>query len=173
MATTMKLIAKQTLGSDTASVSFSSIPGSPYTDLLLQISARSTRSGAGVATDTLTIGFNSSTSNFSRRALYGGGSTGVGSLSTSTNLVTELPSANSTASTFSNDAIYIPNYAGSTNKSFSSEGAEESNQGEAYIVIGAHLWSNTAAITSIELATANSQNFKSGSSFYLYGITKA
>jgi hypothetical protein len=78
-----------------------------------------------------------------------------------------------TASTFGNCSIYIPNYAGSTNKSMSIEGASESNHSGAGIGAAACLWSSTAAITAIKLFPYHGSNWKSGSSFFLYGITKA
>lgn len=170
MATTCKLIAKNVLGSDTATVTFSSIPGTGYTDLAVLVSARSARASA--LADTLLIGFNGATTNLTFRALYGSGSI-AGSFSGSTGGAFDLPAANATASTFGSGLVYIPNYAGSTNKSFSWEGAQESNGTESYITVGAGLWSQTTAISSIELSTTNTQNFKSGSSFFLYGITKA
>jgi hypothetical protein len=70
--------------------------------------------------------------------------------------------------------MYIPNYAGSTNKSFSTESATENNGTGADLVMRAHLWSNTAAITSIKLFAANgSGNFGQYSTAVLYGISKS
>jgi|688.fasta_scaffold1180100_2 hypothetical protein len=168
MPTTMKLIAKNVLGSTTSSVTFSDIPGT-YTDLMLLLSVRSDRVTG--TTDDAEILFNSSTSNFTYRALRGSGSA-ASSSSGSTNLYGIINNASTTSNTFSNVEIYIPNYAGSTNKSFSVSVAHEDNASAAWIWLEAGLWSNTAAITSITL-DLTSGSYVSGSSFFLYGILKA
>ena len=167
MATTCKLIAKNVLGSDTASVTFSSIPAT-YDDLYLVCTARTSRNDTN---DWLNLSLNGSSSNFSARTLYGTGSSAVSG--TETQYVAYATANNSTANTFGSSEIYIPNYAGSTNKSYSSSAVNEGNITATIIIVAAGLWSNTAAITSIGLASANSGNLKTGSSFYLYGITKA
>jgi hypothetical protein len=177
MATTCKLIAKNVLGSDTASVTFSSIPQT-YTDLVVVGSVRTDRASQYV--DIVGVKFNGNTSNYSDRNLYGdvttakstsnaSGAYGFGWL-----LYANGPS--STADTFGSSFAYIPNYAGSTNKSYSSEYATESNsstQNHAFIGALAGLWANTSAITSMDLIPGFGTNFKSGSSFFLYGILKA
>ena len=169
MPTTMKLIAKTTLGSASAPVTFSSIPGT-YTDLVCVVSARSANA---VDTIGMFLRFNGDTNgaNYSWRRLFGTGST-TGS-DTNGNAPMILTGDNATANTFGGIEIHIPNYAGSTNKSVSATGATETNATAAVIAATAGLWSNTAAITSLSLYVDSSQNFKSGSSFFLYGITKA
>jgi hypothetical protein len=170
MATTMKLIAKNVLGSDTSSVTFSSIPGT-YTDLLLVCSVRSSRSASN---DGIKARFNGagSDTNHSSRVLVGDGSvtlSGTGSFVR----VGYATGSTATSNTFGSSEMYIPNYAGSTAKSMSSFGAQEDNAANADMGVAASLWNSTAAITSIELLLLTGPNFKSGSSFFLYGITKA
>lgn len=167
MTTTMKLIAKQTLGANAASVTFSDIPGN-MTDLLLVESSRSAVNGV---VDGLDIWFNSDTTagNYTRRRLLGNGA----AASSDTQRLLLIPGATATASTFSNNEIYIPNYAGSANKSFSATSTQETNATTAYIAAGAGLWSNTSAITSIQLVSQNAANLVTNSSFFLYGITKS
>lgn len=169
MATTCKLIAKNVLSSGATSITFDNIP-STYTDLLLVASVRSTR--ASNQQDYLQISFNSSTSNFSGRRLRGTGAAVVSELTT-VREVSDLPASQATSNTFSNIEIIVPNYAGSTNKSFSATSAQEDNQTTAYLDAIAGLWSNTAAITSITLGSGNTANLAADSSFFLYGITKA
>lgn len=175
MATTCKLIAKNVLGSDTSNVEFTSIPAT-YTDLLLCLSGRSDRSGQ--VEDSLKWQFNSDTgSNYSYKVLYGNGSTTYSDGQSSVaydSIWGVLPAATATASTFGNVSIYIPNYAGNTNKSSSAEGCGESNTATGPLICAsAAIWSSTAAITSVKLFPYHGSNFKSGSSFFLYGITKA
>ena len=176
MPTTMKLIAKTTLGSDAANVEFTSIPGT-YTDLMLALVLRSDRSTGNAREDSIKVRFNGSTSNiYSSRMLYGNGSSALSASESSVAYATAytvVPSNDNTASTFSNTTLYIPNYAGSTNKSFNVEGAGENNNAASGLGTAACLWSSTAAITSILVYPYNGSNWKSGSAAYLYGITKA
>jgi hypothetical protein len=79
----------------------------------------------------------------------------------------------STSNTFANTSLYIPNYAGATNKSYSMDAVTENNATLAGQTIGAALWSNTAAITSIEIASNFGTNLSQYSSFALYGIKGA
>jgi hypothetical protein len=175
MATTMKLIAKNVLGSNTATVTFSDIPGT-FTDLLIVVSARSTRSS--------TVGnsnfyFNGSAANLTVRYLLSYETNFQnGTFLTDSALSHYTPGANATASTFSNTEIYIPNYAGSTNKSVSITNSWSGNSSSDYNytnMIAAGLWSSSSAITSVSFSNRalDSANYATGSSFFLYGITKA
>ena len=173
MATTMKLIAKNVLGSNTATVTFSSIPGTGYTDLLVVASIRSSRAAAS---DALFILFNGNTtlgsgSNVTGRILTGNGSTAASTALTD-NFLCDIGAASATSNTFGALEIYLPNYAGAANKSFSQTHAYENNATTAIITAGAHLWSSTDAVTSVGF-DALFGDFASGSSFFLYGITKA
>jgi hypothetical protein len=172
MATTCKLIAKNVLGSDTATVTFSSIPAT-YTDLLLVCSVRSARSGQLL--DNMKVRFNAAANdnNHSVRWLEGNGSSASSSSDTFEGLLGYLPAATATADSFASCEIYLPNYAGSTNKPYSVTNVMENNATAARIVALAGLWSSTNAINEVKLLSTTASNFTSGSSFYLYGITKA
>lgn len=172
MATTCKLIAKVTLGSNAANIEFTSIPAT-YTDLLLVVSLRTARSATE---DEVHIQFNSDTgNNYSARTLRGSGSVADSLSNATTNAIKRMYmcAASNTASTFGNAEVYIPNYAGSTNKSLSISSVMETNATQAWSVGIAGLWASTSAITSIKLFSETSNNLVSGSSAYLYGITKA
>lgn len=169
MATTMKLIAKQTLGSNASTVTFSDIPGT-YTDLLAVLSIRSTRSAQVV--DNLLALLNGSSTAYTARILSGDGSAAGSSNWTSAYATLAVTAAGATSNTFSSVEIYIPNYAGSTNKSFSTTAVSENNATSARIEATATLWSNTAAVTSI-VFDLDVGDFVTNSSFFLYGITKA
>jgi hypothetical protein len=173
MATTCKLIQKISLGSAAATMEFASIPAT-HTDLLLTISGR----GETSATygQLIWLRFNGvTTSTYSYRVLEAYDSTAASSSTSSTTIIGlgQVPTPSQTSSTFGNCEVYIPNYAGSTNKSTSSSLAQETNASTGWVINAvAGLWSNTAAIDKITL-TLNSGNWSSGSSAYLYGITKA
>lgn len=167
MATTMKLIAKQILSTTAASVSFTGIPGT-FSDLSLLATARSNTNGSGV--DYFFIRFNGVSTNLSGRSLYAQNSSTVVSITFAP--YGRLTESTFTANTFASTSIYIPNYAGNTNKSFSVDTAQENNSTAQLIDIVAGLWSSTAAITQVDLVP-NVGSFASGSSFFLYGINKA
>jgi hypothetical protein len=171
MATTMKLIAKQTLGSSAATVTFNNIPSTGYTDLFLAISARSDR--ATFVIDGMYPRFNGDTTaaNYSTRRLYGSGSSAASD--TTRDGVLFMTSAGATANTFGSSTLYIPNAFGSSAKSMSADVVSEHNGTEAYAGATAALWTGTAAISSIVLYSETGSNFLSGSSFTLFGISKA
>ena len=169
MATTCKLIAKTTLGSNAASIEFTSIPGT-YTDLMIAYSLRGASAGTGVSVRARFNGASTDTSH-SSRTLYGDGSA-AGSFSASYCHVGYVIADSAAASTFGSGEIYLPNYAGSTNKSYSAIGVGETNAVAVDMGTSAGLWSSTNAIDAIKIFI-NGMDLKSGSSAYLYGITKA
>lgn len=168
MANTYTLISSVTVGSGgAASMEFSSIP-SNYTDLVVKYSLR------GNGTNGVNyFYFNNDTTNanYSVKRLGGDGSVAF-SNSYSSPFGAYMDKSSYTASTFSNGQIYIPNYAGSANKSFSIDDVAENNATAADIILTAGLWSNTAAITSIKIQGV-SDSFVQYSTFYLYGISNA
>jgi hypothetical protein len=166
MANTYTLIASSTVGAGGASsIDFTSIP-STYTDLVLMNSGRNTTNG----NETVQLYFNNDTTatNYNIRRIYGNGSA-ASSASFNASYSMYFPLNNYTASTFSSSQCYIPNYAGSTNKSFSIESTEENNATLSEMVLLAGLWSNTAAINRITLVPY-SGTFAQYSTAYLYGI---
>ena len=167
MANTYTLISSVTVGSGgAATIGFTSIPAT-YTDLLVKLSGRNT--GAG---DYFTVNFNSSSSNFSARQIFGNAATVYSFTQTTAAEAGMLNNSSTTASTFNNAEMYIPNYLSSNYKSFSLDSVTENNATTAYALLSAGLWSNTAAITSITL-TPSANNFAQYSTAYLYGISNA
>jgi hypothetical protein len=163
-------IATTTVGAGTAAdITFSTIP-STYTDLLVVVSGRTV--GTGSRSESIYMQFNgSSAANYSNRYLQGSGATGSSgnNLSSTYIYIGEAPQSIATSNTFGNMQIYIPNYAGSTNKSVSMNNVQEDNQTTAYITMNAGLWSNTAAITSIKIY-GNASNWAQYTTATLYGI---
>lgn len=168
MPDTFIKIASVTVGSGGASsIDFTSIP-STYTDLVIKLSGRSTSAGAG---DWVAIKFNSSSSNYSSRWIEGG-SAGVFSFTGATNRgwIGVMNGAGSTSSIFGSADVYVPNYAGSANKSYSVDSTAENNSTSSTQELGAGLWSDTSAITSISIIPDNSATFLQYSTATLYGI---
>jgi len=162
---TYVLINSYTVGAgNTSNVTFSSIPAT-YTDLTIKASIRT--NSASNLTGLITI--NGSSSSFTFLQIEGNGASATFYNGT-TNATNTENGTGTTASTFSSFEFYFPNYAGSTNKSFSVDSVTENNATTAYADMCALLWSNTAAITSIALAPGSTANFAQYSTFYLYGI---
>ena len=165
MAHTYSKIATYTVGSGgIPSVSFLNIPQT-YTDLVIKTSIRTTSTGLG---NGVLISLNGSSTSFSRKILYGEGST-TASASASDGGIAVINGTTETASTFSSTEIYIPNYTGSDYKSLSSDSIMENNATAAYAILYGSLWSNTSAVTSITL-TPGVGLFAQYTTFHLYGI---
>jgi len=168
MATTYEAIATVTVGSGgAAEIEFTSI-AADWTDLLVKISGRNTTTEAGINFTGIRMYPNGSTTSITSRTLYGTGSAAASDtdINATGGVVT---SSNATASTFGNSEVYIPNYAGSANKSWSTDAVSENNATAAIQLIKANLWSNTAAITSLTFNLVTG-NFAEHSTATLYGI---
>ena len=157
---TYEAIATQTLGSAAATVTFSSIP-STYTDLVLIVNSARTTSD-----DSVSLEFNGDTgSNYSRTILYGTGTSALSFRESNASLI-EIGIQNASNST---NIFNIMNYANTTtNKTV----VARANAIGVRVSAGVGMWRNTAAITSIKLATGGS-TFIAGSTFSLYGIKAA
>ena len=169
MATTYEAIATVTVGSGgAASIQFTSIPQS-YTDLNVLISARQTVVGG----TNVNMKFNGSATGYTNRDIISAAGTVASEstvLGTSSIKIGFIPDAvNYTVSTFSNQYVYIPNYAGSNYKSVSTDNAMENDSTTVYFGLFAGLWSNSSAITSIDF-TPETGNFAQYSTATLYGI---
>jgi hypothetical protein len=158
----MKLIESKTLGTAAASIEFISIP-QDGTDLFVLASLRSSEDNVGVV-----LSFNTGGA-YTRRRLLGSGS--AASSDTPTNDALQ-GSTVFTANVFGNTSIYVPNYAGSTAKSYSVDTVTENNGTLSYIALYAGLWDGTAAITTLKLTAGGGLNFVAGSIISLYKITK-
>jgi hypothetical protein len=159
-------IASVTVGSGGAStIDFTSIP-STYTDLLLNFSTRCSQNG----TFGIRVAYNTTASNFTGIYIQGNGA--AASSGSAPQLVGVSPGNAITANTFNSGSLYIPNYAGSNNKSFSADDVLENNATTAYQTLNAGLWSQTAAINAIKLTPDSASTFIQYSTATLYGISK-
>lgn len=169
MANTFALIASSTVGSaGVTSIEFASIPQT-FTDLQLVYSIRESQANESLD---LNFYFNNSTSGYSERMAYGTGS-GAAAANTSGGLINWPAGTGSsaTAKTFASGQLYLSRYTGSNYKSVYSDSVSETNNGGANQILHAALWSNTAAITSIQIKPqSNTGTLVEYSTAYLYGI---
>lgn len=168
-------IASNTLSVDTATVTFSSIPGT-YQHLQLRIMARGTK--AADTGNPIRIQFNSDTgTNYVFHRLVGNGSAASSAAGTSQAAIqsARIPESSAATDVFGVQIVDIHDYASSTkNKTTRTFGGVDNNEAVTgyQIHLGSGLWLSTSAITSITLAPT-SNNFKAGSTFALYGIKGA
>ena len=171
MAITYEPIATQTLGSATASVTFSSISGS-YTDLVLVVTGYLANNDAYTARFT----FNGdSNSNYSQTNLTGTGSTAKStrfSSSTSITMGSNDLGWSTTAANRNVSIVQIMNYSNTT--TYKTTIARSNQPAGSYPAVESEvgLWRSTAAITSMVI-TAGGADFAAGSTFTLYGIKAA
>jgi hypothetical protein len=172
MPSTYQLISSNVLTTSAASITFSSIPAT-YTDLVLKWSVRTdygaTRTGFRIVANSITSGYLET-----YIIQYNSTVVGTGEYKENAHFVAEyIDGTGATANTFGSGEMYLPLYATSQNKPASifsvAEGNSTTDTGMYLKALGLL---NTAAVTSLTL-TANSGNFVSGSSFYLYGIKKS
>jgi hypothetical protein len=161
------LLERTELNASAASVTFANIPQTGYTDLKIVMSVRTDFASTN---DNIKLSFNGSTASFSARRLYGSGSAAASDTLTDNTSGIVCDGASATASTFSNAELYVPNYLGGTNKSYSADSVAETNATTTYMYLVAGLWSNTAAISSVTFTPQGGTNFVAGSTFSLYGI---
>jgi hypothetical protein len=162
---TYEPIATQTLSSNAASVTFSSISQS-YTDLVLiqnsgQVTADTSYNLRVGASNTIDTG-----SNYSDTALNGNGSSATSYRNTSANRI--LPVGSNSSSILDNLIFHIQNYSNTTTyKTVLSR----ANVPGYRVVATVSLWRNTAAINTVQIYGGS--NLLSGSTFTLYGIAAA
>jgi hypothetical protein len=178
MPTVKRLITKVTLTDNPISVSISNIP-SIYTDLLLVASMRSTRTGTSWVSPFITFNGVDNSTDYSGIVLRGDGASASSYAANLTGYygayIGATPTDGHTANTFDSTSVYIPNYAGSTSKSFMATSAGETNGTTGFNQTVAGLWSSTAAINRLTVwanGGAGGHAFAAGCRFYLYGITQ-
>jgi len=164
MPATYNAIATTTLTATAASISFTSITSS-YTDLVVVVKAKS----AGNNT-TFGLKFNGDTgSNYGSG--YMGGQNGS-TLTTFNSGTSASFNAQSQSSEFAPNVIHILNYA---NTNMQKLMFSEVNQPNGYTLQYCAIWSNTSAITTIDVGNFDSagNHWVTGTSVTIYGIAKA
>jgi len=157
MSSTYEKIATTTLGSDQASVTFSSITG--YTDIVGVCDAWLT------GTANLNFRYNSdSGTNYSVTLLKGDGST-ASSYREANTTSGRLGEGNS-----STRGVYIGNFMNYSNSTTYKTSISRDSQAGNQVSSWVSAWRNTNAVTSISFVVDGGFSLKSGSTFTLYGI---
>jgi hypothetical protein len=167
MPSTYEPIATTTLGTAAGTITFSSIPAT-YTDL--RVVCVYTTANFGIYT---TLRFNSdSGGNYSDTYIIGDGSSATSARDGSATFIGFGAYPNGISSgQFNFVSADIFSYAGSTNKtSLLTSSLDKNGSGDVQRMVG--LWRNTAAITSLTIAT-NGGTMSAGSTATLYGIKNA
>jgi hypothetical protein len=154
-----------------SSITFSGIPQTGFTDLVLVTSLRATNTVS--QWQNVRVTFNGSGSGYSYRLLFGTNS-GVGSASESSQAQLRFlysTYALATANTFSSGQMYIPNYRSNVAKSVSYDSVTEHNGAEVIQAVTAGIWSGTDAISSITLVPDFAGSWVQNTIVSLYGIT--
>lgn len=166
-----RLISRQVLGSDTATVTFSSIPNTYYSLRVVWLAKTSN----GTVTD-LRVRFNSDTgANYQREITFGVGSTGHTDFGD--NAATFISAGVLAESTNDNicgaGEFVVPAYLGGTFKTHLSGHFVSWDKDAPDLPLDGTAggwWSTGAAVTTIALSSS-AGNLKTGSSFSLYGLS--
>jgi hypothetical protein len=166
MATTYTLISSTVLGSNTAGITFSSIPQT-YTDLVLRVNVRSSDSGTNI--EPLFVDFNGSANSSSRR-IYSDGSA-MNQINSGAQIYPATIGSLTAANHFAPVELYVGNYSQASANVYSHSVDFSSANFTGQAGYNGLKFNNLGAITSIYLYSYF--NFAVGSSFYLYGISKS
>jgi len=170
---TYEPIASSTLGSDNNYITFSSLSG--YTDIICVLNARST-SATNFSDNYIRLatggGSVDTGTNYSATRLSGDGASASSTRTTSQTYIVGgiIPANTAGANVFGMVMVNLFSYLGSTNKTALITSSADNN-GSGYVTRDVGLWRNTGTITSVQFFTNG--NYKSGSTFTLYGIKAA
>lgn len=158
-------IASTTLSTASSTVTFSSIPAT-YTHLQIRAMAKVT----GTSTPSVAIKFNSDAgANYRNHYLYGDGSSVVAGTAASGNAAV-IASDFEGANVFGIVVLDILDYANTNKYKVTRSLSGKDNNGDGWVILRSVLWTNSSAISQIDLTDAGGQNFKTYSSFALYGV---
>ena len=164
-------IATYAITSNTATVTFSSIPQT-YTHLQVRYLGRDTRTGSTLQSTLMYVNGDTAT-NYVQHGLLGDGSSASSFAQTArTNLnLAVIPTADSSANIFGTAICDILDYTNTNKyKTFRTLSGEDQNNTDGTIYLFSGLWMSTSAISSLTVFPNNSQSFVQYSSIALYGI---
>lgn len=167
------LIASQSLTSDTATVTFASIP-STYDDLVVKGTVKT--NNTSIYTQAALTFNNSTSAQYSRIALYIDGGPAVLSATDESNQRFAIinPSNSGHTSSFSTFELWINRYKNTSyhkmSRTFWTRLPNDGSQGLMGNYQG--IWKNNGAISEIDIFDPTSTaSWLSGSTFYLYGVS--
>lgn len=174
MAITYQTIATATLESPSASIQFSPIPNT-YTDLILMISARTTRANI---VDAIAFEINNNTTNGDYGLAFGwgfnNGQINGAYLNTRLEEIAYVDGANAPANKFGTTIVKFAQYTSNTRKHFTVQSAAMNNETTtARWNFGGGTVNITSAITSIKILPVTGPNLAALTSATLYGVLKA
>ena len=161
MTATYEKIATTTLGSDTATITFSSISGA-YTDLVISLVA-----GQSALNDSFLLKVNGdSGNNYSDTYLLGNGTTAISGAITNNGSI-GYGDLGGTAIT----AQFIFNFMNYSNTTtYKTILTRYNSLQKGRTVASVSLWRSTSAITSVQLSFSGSDLLKAGTTATVYGI---
>lgn len=169
MAFTYTAIATGTVTGSPFNIIFSSIPQT-YTDLLIKISSRTTRT-ANVY-DNLRLFINTTDANLSSRYLLSTGTAIASNVIGGNGFLVSAPATNgATANFYGNAEIYIPNYTTASAREIMYYGCADNRGTEARTGQTAISYTGSVAVTEIQLQGDNNVMVAT-STATLYGIKK-
>lgn len=176
MASAITKISTVTADGSSTVMEFTGIVGT-YEDLIVKVQVRSGRA-SGTVQDSMLLRFNSvsSSGSYAYTNMFSdtGAAQGDGVGSATYIHAGYVPTTNNTANVFSNGEIYISDYAVTTHyKCVKSDVTDATDSAAGYLFLGAGTFLNNSAITSLALITGSGQNWVTGSTATLYGVTKA
>jgi hypothetical protein len=170
MAVNYVLIGEFTTSVSTASVTLSNIPQTGYSDIKIVGSTRDDRTAFGSSPVVITHINGTSVTGVTVDDL-GTNGTGVFGQTYGQIWAGQSTRIGHTANTFGVWDCYIPNYSvAGIVKTFTSDGAGETNATEAGISLSGSSWTGTAAISSLTFTPSYATVFLANSTFYVYGI---
>lgn len=166
-------ITTTTLGSDTASVTFTSTDDgqvgdfSQYMDLVVVTYGRT---ATAVAQDNIWMRFNGDTTNgnYAGQYLEGNGSATTAAVEAQP-IVGILPANSATANIFGSMVSHLFDVNSGKYKSSVHQSACDTD-GSGYVWLHAMTWKNQSPITSVQVISKNAGNLKDGSMISLFGV---
>ena len=167
-------IATVTVGSPTATITFSSIPQT-YTHLQVRAMIRSDKSADTNADMYCWLNSNQTQSNYTRHYLRGNGTaaSSLGFAASAVPVAGEAPAAATASNIFGVTVIDILDYTNTNKfKNVRTLHGDDQNSGTtaSNVYLTSSLFMDTSAITSLQFTLQASTNFTQYSSFALYGI---
>lgn len=162
------LISEQT-PTATGTVTWSSIPATPYKHLMIEFVGRTDKAAAPTTSANLRFNNDTTDANYERNSLTGTATVAGGLAATPDAVI--FTGAGATANYPGYGNIWIPFYALTTFNKSALIHNFHTNAANALTWNSAHVaWHNTAAINRIDIIVDDSSNYIAGTTFRLYGV---